>query len=89
MRKMKCYYYYSYTSQTAIYDCLKHILNEYRLTSYTDKSLAESNNMSVIINGLKPYDGDTLQEKIVSFLITDIGVTEAEIESIRSIFLEE
>lgn len=65
------------------------MVHEYRLTSYTDKSLAESNNMSVIINGLKPYDGDTLQEKIVSFLITDIGVTEAEIESIRSIFLEE
>lgn len=64
------------------------MVREYRLSGYTDKSLAESRNMDPVINGLKPYDGDTLQEKIVSFLVTDIGVTEKEIESIRSIFLE-
>ena len=62
---------------------------EYLLTSYTDGSLSESTNMDVVINGLKPYAGDTLQEKIVTYLTTDIGVTEAEIESIRSIFLED
>ena len=62
---------------------------EYLLTSYTNKGLAESTNMDVIINGLEPYAGDTLQEKIVAFLTTEIGVTEAEIESVRSIFLED
>lgn len=62
---------------------------EYLLTSYHNPSLVDSTNMDVIINGLEPYAGDTLQEKIVSFLTTDIGVTEAEIESIRSIFLED
>lgn len=65
------------------------MVREYRLTSYTHAELAESINMEVVVNGLKPYAGDTLQEKIVSFLIEDIGVTKAEIESIRSIFLEE
>lgn len=64
------------------------MVQEYKLTGYVDKSIAESNNMEVIINGLKPYAGDTLQEKIVSFLTTDIGITHEQIESIRDIFLE-
>lgn len=61
---------------------------EYMLTSYVNPHLSE-NNIDIIINGLQPYAGDTLQEKIITFLTTEIGVTEAEIESIRSIFLED
>lgn len=63
--------------------------NEYLLSSYCHTVLAESTNMDVIINGLAPYDGETLQEKIVSFMITELGITEAEIASMRSIFLED
>lgn len=64
------------------------MIREYRLSGYINRELINSNNMGSIISGVRPYAGDTLQEKIVSFLVTEIGVTEAQIESIRSIFLE-
>ena len=64
------------------------MVREYHLSGYADKSIADNTHMQVIMSGLEPYEGDTLNEKIVSFLTGYIGVTEAEIESIRNIFLE-
>ena len=64
------------------------MVEEYRRSAYTYQELADSESMSVVIAGLEPYAGDTLQEKIVTFLTTEIGVTEAQIASIRQIFLE-
>lgn len=64
------------------------MIREYRLTGYTHDYIATTTNMDVVINGLHPYAGNTLQEKIVTFLTTDVGVTESEIETIREIFLE-
>ena len=64
------------------------MVREYRLTSYVNSEIATNNNLYVVINGLAPYAGDTLQERIVNFLITDVGVAESDVEAIRTIFLE-
>lgn len=64
------------------------MIQEYQLSGYPNSSIAQNTNMNVIISGLEPYAGNTLQEKIVAFLTTDVGITMSEIESIREIFLE-
>ena len=64
------------------------MLREYRLTGYVTPAVATNNKMDVVLLKLQAYEGDTLQEKIVSYLTTEIGVTQEEIESIQSIFLE-
>lgn len=64
------------------------MVREYRLTGFYNKNISASTNMEVIVNGLQGYKGDTLQEKIVTYLAEVIGITEREIESIRSIFIE-
>lgn len=63
--------------------------NEYKRTGFWNRSIAESHNIEVIEAGMSAYRGDTLQQKIENFLVEDVGVTKQEVESIRSIFLED
>lgn len=64
------------------------LLQEYRLTGYVTPAVATNNKMDVVFTQLESYEGDTLQEKIISYLTTEVGVTQEEIASIQSIFLE-
>ncbi len=63
------------------------MLAEYRRTGYYLGKYA-GKDMEEVNTGMEPYGGDTLSEKIVSFLTEEIGVTEEEIQSIRDLLLE-
>ena len=65
------------------------MLREYCLTGYFRSDCAVPTAMEVVVNGLQPYAGETLAEKVVAFLKQDVGVTQQEIDSIRAIFLED
>ena len=64
------------------------MLREYMLSAYAYPALIDTDYMSLITDGLQDYEGRTIQEKIVTFLTTDIGITQEQIETIREIFLE-
>ena len=64
------------------------MMQEYRLTGYVTPAVATNNKMDTVFMQLGAYEGDTLQEQIINYLTTTVGVTQEEIESIQAIFLE-
>ncbi len=57
---------------------------EYSLSAHKDPDA-----LNGVYNGLDSYTGSTINEKIETFLIESVGVTQEQIESIREIYLEE
>ena len=61
---------------------------EYKLTGFFSSSYTEGDRINPIYFGLEGVSGDTVNKKIENYLVNKVGVTKAQIESIRSIFLE-
>ncbi len=63
-------------------------LTEYHLTGYVDSAFVNTTSMDVVQWGLNNYEGNSFQEKVIRYLTETVGVSEQEIASIQSIFLE-
>jgi len=63
------------------------LYRDYELSAFVD-SYVDDKAMAVFIARLELLEGDSMKEKVENYL-TSIGVTEAEIQSIRNIFLGE
>ena len=62
---------------------------EYRLTGFHMSSYGDSTDLNGIFGGLEGTPGDTINEKICSYLIHEVGLTQEQLDSIRAILLED
>ena len=63
------------------------LMKEYQLSALCYGEMWALNQMNEFIGRLKAFEGNTIQDKAVNYLLS-AGVTSAQIESIREIFLE-
>ena len=68
------------------------LVREYELSAFyynynqVNRHIETGGNILALMEGLERYEGETFADKVESFLLS-VGVTQAEIDSIRSIFL--
>ena len=61
---------------------------EYALSGFMTSGYEDLTHIRVVQNGLAGYPGSSINEQIEHFLTETVGVTEAQVQSIRSILLE-
>ena len=64
------------------------MIREYQMSGFYSSKFATSTQYEAIIAGVESKNGDSLQEKIVNFLVDDVGVDVEDIELIRNILLD-
>lgn len=76
---------------TVVYllDAILGLSDEEKMTEFDLSPNVDRENIQNLINALEPYSGDTINEKVVSFLTQSVGITYEQIESIRNIMLTE
>ena len=65
------------------------MIREYQLSGFVYDEIVEENAIQRLTDGLQQYPGNTMQEKVLTFLTEDVGVTQEQISAIRNIFLDE
>lgn len=65
------------------------MVREYQMTGMTTREYATSTRMDAVAEKIAQFPGETTSEKIEYFLTKEIGVSKAEIQSIRNILLED
>ena len=70
----------------------ENLIRDYELSAFyynyahVNRNLQNGGNILKLLAGLEKYEGETLKDKCATFLLS-VGVTQEEIDSIRSIFL--
>ena len=68
------------------------LIRDYELSAFyynyahVNRNIQNGGNVLTMLEELESFDGETLADKTATFLLS-VGVTEAEIQSIRTIFL--
>ncbi len=65
------------------------MVREFQMTGMHTREYATSTRMTAMAEKLSEYPGDTMSEKIEHFLTKEIGISKAEIQSIKNILLED
>ncbi len=65
------------------------MVREYQMTGMHAREYATSNRMDTMAERISEFPGDTMAQKIEYFLTKEIGLTKAQINSIREILLED
>lgn len=63
------------------------MLQEFQRTGLSISGYDKSAFMNIVVEGLQQYAGDTLSEKVVTYMTTVVGLTHEQLDSIRSILL--